>query len=287
MSLSSTRLRSQEGRKSKVVALRVVRPDFELWTPDGELQFSLKMAEKAGRVAHLSDDRITEESADPFIRRFALGMGHESFLEHRSITVKIICDRSTSHQLVRHRLAAYTQESQRAVDYSKSKFDGYLKVLVPPSTWVGLENTGDYGAMKMREDLMDREIPYFDIDMFDDHIRIRGRYAWPGYDNYRDVYLSSDPTRLSVWSEAALGSYEGYIRLRCMGMKAEDARSLLPNAAKTEVVSTFNIRAWRHVFRERCHRAAQWQIRGIMKEILRTFSEKIPAFFDDLATEFL
>lgn len=285
MSLSFIRPRSQEGRKSKMVALRVVRPDFELWTPEGELQFSLKLAEKAGRVAHLSDDRITEESADPFIRRFALGMGHESFLEHRSITVKITCDRSTSHQLVRHRLAAYTQESQRAVDYSKSKFGGYLKVLVPPSTWVGLENMGDYGAIKMKEDLMDREIPYFDIDMFDDHVRLRSGYRGPEYVQH-DAYLSSDPTRLSVWSEAALGSYEGYLRLRGMGMKAEDARSLLPNAAKTEVVSTFNIRAWRHVFRERCHRAAQWQIRGIMKEILKTFSEKMPAFFDDLATEF-
>jgi thymidylate synthase (FAD) len=270
-----------------MATLRVVRPDFEIWTPEGELQFSLKLAEKAGRVAHLSDDRITDESADPFIRRFALGMGHESFLEHRSITVRIICDRSTSHQLVRHRLAAYTQESQRAVDYSKNKFGGYLKVLIPPSTWKGLAQGGQYRALGMRDDLQDKVIPYFDIDMKDDHIRLRSGYKGPEYAQ-RDVHLHSGlPTRLSVWSEAALGSYEGYLRLRGMGMKAEDARSLLPNAAKTEVVATFNIRAWRHVFRERCHRAAQWQIRGIMTEILRFFVEKMPAFFDDLASEFL
>jgi thymidylate synthase (FAD) len=276
-----------------MVALRVVRPDFEIWTPEGELQFSLKLAEKAGRVAHLSDDRITEESADPFVRRFALGMGHESFLEHRSITVRIICDRSTSHQLVRHRLAAYTQESQRAVDYSKNKFGGHLKVLLPPSTWNGMAIGGQYRALSMRDELQDRIIPYFDIEMQDDHICLRSGYKGSEY-TQRDVHLPWDvhlpsgvPTRLSVWSEAALGSYEGYLRLRGMGMKAEDARSLLPNAAKTEVVATFNIRAWRHVFRERCHRAAQWQIRGIMTEILRFFAAKMPAFFDDLASEFL
>ena len=76
----------------------------------------LKHIERCGRVAYKSEDKITEKSAEKFVAGI-IERGHESVLEHASITVKFICDRGVSHELVRHRIASYTQESTRYVDY--------------------------------------------------------------------------------------------------------------------------------------------------------------------------
>ena len=70
-------------------------------------------------------------------------------------------------------------------------------------------------------------------------------------------------------------------------MKPEDARECLPNATKTEIVATFNLRQWRHVFKERCAKAAQAQIRFLMQGVLREFNKVVPEVFDDLVEEFL
>jgi len=72
----------------------------------------LKNLEKYGRVSHKSENRITSDSARKFIARI-IKMGHESVLEHEKITVRFICDRGVSHEIVRHRIASYTQESTR------------------------------------------------------------------------------------------------------------------------------------------------------------------------------
>lgn len=97
--------------------MKVISPSFEIITPleRGEV---LKKIEQAGRIAHKSEDKITAESAEDFVKRL-IKMGHESVLEHVSISVIIICDRGISHELVRHRIASYTQESTRYCDYAK------------------------------------------------------------------------------------------------------------------------------------------------------------------------
>lgn len=82
---------------------------------DGE-QILLKL-ERCGRTAYKSEDKITEGSAKKFIASI-LKRGHESVIEHVSISVRLICDRGVTHELVRHRLCAYTQESTRYCNYS-------------------------------------------------------------------------------------------------------------------------------------------------------------------------
>ena len=77
-----------------------------------------RLLEEIGRTAYKSEDKITHESAIPFLRRI-IKMGHESVLEHVSVTVRYITDRATTHALVRHRVAAYTQESTIYCDYVK------------------------------------------------------------------------------------------------------------------------------------------------------------------------
>ncbi len=90
----------------------------------------LKHIELCGRVCYKSEDKITNESAEKFVRRI-IKSGHESVLEHASITVRFICDRGVSHEIVRHRLASYSMESTRYCDYSKDKFGGEIKVIEP------------------------------------------------------------------------------------------------------------------------------------------------------------
>ena len=157
--------------------------------------------------------------------------GHESVIEHCSITVKIICDRSCSHQLVRHRIAAFSQESQRYCNYNKLGFEIIQPRTIKKDTKMGAAN-------------------------------------W--------VY--------NAWYDTVELSLAAYEQLIDYGIPPEDARSVLPNAMKTEVVTTFNLRQWRHVFIERAlNRRAQWQIREIMLDILASFDMYLPCVFIDLA----
>ena len=91
--------------------MRVIKPSVELLDQlDGKEM--LKKIEKIGRVCYKSEDRITEDSAEKFIRNI-LKSGHESVIEHEKISVRIICDRGVTHEIVRHRIASYSQESTR------------------------------------------------------------------------------------------------------------------------------------------------------------------------------
>lgn len=90
----------------------------------------MKHIERAGRVCYKSESNISDQSAEKFISNI-IKSGHESVIEHVSITFKIICDRGISHEIVRHRLASYSQESSRYCDYSGDKFGGELTFIKP------------------------------------------------------------------------------------------------------------------------------------------------------------
>lgn len=96
--------------------------------------------EEAGRVCYKSEDKITDGSAEKFIEGI-IKRGHEAVLEHQSITVKFVTDRAVTHELVRHRLASFCQESQRYCNYTKGQFGGEVSFIKP----VGLpEGSLDY-----------------------------------------------------------------------------------------------------------------------------------------------
>ena len=84
--------------------------------------------ERAGRVCYKSEDRITSDSAERFLKSI-IKSGHESVLEQENLQVKFIIDRGISHQLVRHRLASYLQESTRYCNYSKGKFNNEIQII--------------------------------------------------------------------------------------------------------------------------------------------------------------
>lgn len=90
----------------------------------------LKKIEAAGRTCWKSEDKCTDNSAGTFISNI-MSKNHESVIEHHSITVRIITDRGVTHELVRHRLASYSQESTRYCNYSKDKFGNEITVILP------------------------------------------------------------------------------------------------------------------------------------------------------------
>ena len=93
----------------------------------------LKHIERAGRVCYKSERKISDRSAEPFIKQI-IARGHESVIEHYSITFRIICDRGVTHELVRHRLASYSQESTRYCNYSNEGF-GKEITFIRPCFW--------------------------------------------------------------------------------------------------------------------------------------------------------
>jgi len=108
--------------------MKIVEPTASLlWaTPD-----ALQTIERAGRTCYKSEDKITNESAKEFVR-LLIKRGHEAMIEHASASFRFICDRGVSHEIVRHRICAFAQESTRYCNYGKEKFGQEITVIEPP-----------------------------------------------------------------------------------------------------------------------------------------------------------
>lgn len=213
--------------------MKIINPYTEILTPlDG--QAILQHIELCGRVCYKSEDKITDTSAAKFVAGI-IKRGHEAVLEHFDITVKFVCDRGVSHEIVRHRMASYCQESTRYCNYSKDKFGNQI-------TCIDLA-TG------------------FSYDLDDEN----------------------DRKKYEVWQKAMEAAEQYYFQMLELGAKPEEARSILPNSLKTEIVMTMNLREWRHFIRLRSANAAHPQMRQVSELILKKFSEEYPLFFRDLA----
>ncbi len=205
--------------------MRIIEPYFEILDElDGKRM--LQKIERIGRVCYKSEDLITEDSAEKFIRNI-LKRGHESVIEHEKISVKMVCDRGVTHEIVRHRVASYSQESTRYCNYQKDKFGNELTFIKP-------------------------------------------------------VFWKEDSPEYTLWKESMQQIEDQYMKLIEMGASAQEARSILPNSLKTEIVVTMNLREWRHFFRLRTASAAHPQIREIAGMVLEEFRRQIPVVFDEL-----
>lgn len=214
--------------------MKIVDAGYEFITPiDGNE--ILKKIEQAGRVCYKSEDNITDESAIKFVQNI-IKRGHEAVLEHCSFTVKFICDRGVSHEIVRHRVASYCQESTRYCNYSKDKFGNEITV-ISPCFW--------------REDEEENK----------------------------------EYVKLAIWKRSMAEAESAYFELLKMGATPQEARAVLPNSLKTEVVMTANIREWRHFFRLRTSPAAHPQMREVAISLLKECQERIPVLFDDIEVE--
>ena len=98
----------------------ILKPSFSILSQETEIELAKKI-ERAGRTCYNSEDLITDSSCLSFVQRMAKS-GHEAMLEHASISVLFTCDRGVTHEIVRHRVASYAQESTRYCNYLKDKF---------------------------------------------------------------------------------------------------------------------------------------------------------------------
>ena len=206
-----------------------VNPSIEILS-DTSYETILKKIERIGRVC----DKIKEDSAEGFIRAI-IKRGHESVIEHESISVKVTCDRGVTHEIVRHRIASYSQESTRYCNYTSDKFSNQISCI--------------------------------DIAT--------------GF--HYDLSNETDRKKWEIWNEAMKDAEKHYFRLIEAGAKPDEARSVLPNSLKTEIVMTMNMREWRHFIRLRGSRAAHPQIAEITAQIRKEFIKRYPVFFEDLA----
>lgn len=260
-----------------------------------------KMIELAGRTCYKSEDKITENSAKEFVDRM-IKLGHGAMLEHgtvyltitatspevrkyeinpysrvkkisvdgingrayittnyrvlvenkwlddlkyqcdptpsheKRITVKFICDRGVSHEFVRHRVFSFAQESQRYCNYNKDKFNNELTFIRP--TWLNIP-TGDY--------------TYWDGD-------------WCDIDNMK-IQLPSDNGVADNFLWCLNNAGMQYRLLINKGLKPQEARGVLPNATKTELVMTGFESDWEGFFKLRCSGAAHPDARKLADEL--------------------
>lgn len=109
--------------------MNIIAPSHEFLQEIDGLKM-LRTLEEIGRICYKSEGKITETSYKPFLSRL-IANGHESVIEHEKVSVRIICDRGVTHEIVRHRLASYSQESTRYCNYSQDRFGNELTFIRP------------------------------------------------------------------------------------------------------------------------------------------------------------
>lgn len=205
----------------------IVEPKVEpIFWPPRPIAYSL--IESAGRTCYKSERREGDTS-EKFIQR-AMDRKHFSLLEHVNVTLRITCDRGISHELVRHRLASYSQESTRYCNYQSEKFGNTLCFIRPS-------------------------------------------------------YLNEGNYQYDVWVKSCKEAEQNYFELLGAGLTPEEARGVLPNSLKTEVVVTMNLRNWRHFLEMRYSGVTgrpHPQMFDIAEMVYQFLAREYPVIFGDL-----
>ena len=208
--------------------MRLIKPYAEICKDfDGEEM--LKKIERVARTCYKSEGKIKDGSA----RKMVAGLiksGHDAMLEHASVTVKFAVDRGISHELVRHRMASFAQESTRYCNYIKDDFGSEITFIIPK-------------------------------------------------------YLDGESAAHDAWKDTMKYCEDAYFKLLDIGLTPQEARAVLPNSTKTEVVMTANLREWRHFFKLRALGTTgkpHPQMLEVTIPLLEDFKRAIPVVFDDL-----
>lgn len=219
--------------------MQLIKPYAELFYFQPEATIAI---EKIGRVCYQSSDRsdFTELSSYNFVKRL-ISKGHLSVLEHASATIRFVVDRGISHEIVRHRIASYSQESTRYC-----KYNDHVMFVIP--SW----------ASEIKA----------------------GIYALDSLDSVK--YADTLPANERTWFVAMLSAEANYGALINNNISPQNARSVLPNSLKTELIMTANMREWRHFFQLRTSTAAHPDMQIVAGQALRAMHYRAPEIFGDL-----
>ena len=208
--------------------MKIIKPSFEILTPINRQEI-LKHLETVARTCYKSEDKITEESAPKMVKALIRSQ-HTAMIEHFSVSVKMVVDRGVSHEIVRHRMASYAQESTRYCNYSQGKFGSEITVIEP-------------------------------------------------------LFFDKNSVEYAIWKDSCLQAEKAYNELIQMGRTPQEARSVLPNSLKTEIVVTMNLREWIHFFNLRAVGTTgdpHPQMKEIAVMVLEKFSNELPEIFGDI-----
>lgn len=290
----------------------LIKPEVQILQQESGVLGVNRIIELAGRTCYKSEENITDDSAKVFVKRM-IDSGHGAMLEHGTVylyippyspytfykyrdnkysayvanrecespspevhkyittnlrvmvengwlsdlkyqckptihheirlSVKFICDRGVSHELVRHRVFSFAQESTRYCNYSKSKFGNQLTFIIP--SWLNVEECiKEFGSLTALE-------YHKDIDKF----------------QKSELVNESNFLQSLAWSES------NYLTMVENGMKPQEARAVLPNALKTEVVMTGFLKDWKHFFDLRCSVNAHPDMKLLADELKHKFKE--------------
>lgn len=206
--------------------MKIVEPTYEIVYLEPEND--LKCIERAARLCYKSESAI-KDGSDEQIIKFLIDRGHEAMLEHSRMSVIFTVDRGVSHEMVRHRIASFAQESTRYCNYSKDKFGNEITVIKP---WFLI---GDNSSREFND-----------------------------------------------WSRAMVECENRYLDMIAAGRSPQEARSVLPNSLKTEIMVTANYREWRAIFKLRAAPSAHPEMCQIMRALLAYVKTQVPVIFDDI-----
>lgn len=291
--------------------MRLIKPSFEILEQEPGIQGIYKQIERAGRTCYKSEDRITEDSAEKFVNMIK-DRQHTAMLEHgtvylscsdaefiylglryecnnysnvvweefapghrtkvyittnyrvlyennwlddlkylcepteyheKRITVKFICDRGVSHEFVRHRVFSFAQESTRYCNYSKDKFGNSISYIIP--LWLDLKE-GNYLVLEDNGVL----------------------------DTPMGIFPFTEVDQSTLFFIAGLSEAEvRYFELLHSEWTPQQARSVLPNSLKTELVMTGTLEQWKGFFKLRCDAAAHPQARELAIPLKEEFKK--------------
>jgi thymidylate synthase (FAD) len=206
---------------------------------------ALQHLERIGRTCYKSTDRITDDSYARFLHAI-IDRGHEAMIEHVSVTAYFYTDRGVTHELVRHRIAAFAQSSTRYCNYSQDKFGSSIHVIKP-----------------------------FYFDPAEATKRIKMYDGTEVNMNAFDTWMVS--MRIANWAYQTL--------TQVFGRQPQEARSVLPQSTAAEIYVTCNLREWRHIFKLRAlgtTGAPHPDMRAVMLPALAAMHREFPLIFDDI-----
>jgi thymidylate synthase (FAD) len=202
--------------------------------------------ETCGRICYRTEDKITHDSYKKFLITI-IKSGHESVIEHVSLSAKILTNRAVTLETVRHRLGSYSQESTRYCNYSGDKFGNELTFIIP--IWIPTEEVNSFSPE----------------DLFRSDDKVHGNPAY-------------------IWWRSMYDAERNYLQSLEWGWRPEQAREILPNSLASTIMVTYNLRQWRHVLRQRLDKRCHPQMRYLMVVIGRELLNWLPFFFSDIVS---
>jgi thymidylate synthase (FAD) len=210
--------------------MKLIKPSIEFLDMNSQ---GLKLVELAGRTCYKSEDKITSESHLAFTKMLK-NHGHHAMLEFGWLCYKVVCDRGITHEIVRHRLFSYAQESTRYCNYKSG-----VTFIIP--CWF---------SSKFKEGVYSKD-------------DLAGLYSGEDY-----------------WVESMLDAEWRYMTMLKNGWTPQQARSILPNSLKTEIVIGGNFREWMHFFALRTAKTAHPQMQEVANMILADAQQRVPVIFE-------